>query len=367
MPECNSFGLALIGGESINSAFERMVHVPSSVIVLENDLYRRADRGKVDAALDAAKHIVAIDHLENATTTKADLILPAATFAEGDGTFVNNEGRAQRFYQVLAPKGDIQESWRWLREPVRAIDRGDAESWSNLDQVDLALASELQVFAPILKIAPPANFRIVGQKIPRQPHRYSGRTAMLAQISVHEPKPPDDPDSPLSFSMEGYEGEPPPSLIPRFWAPGWNSIQSLNKFQSEVGGSLHGGDPGQRLIEPARAGLKFFGEVPQAFERRSDEWLIVPLYHIFGSEELSVLSPGIAQRLPKLYIAVNDHDAARLGVNYSEQVELNLGGSTYSLPVKGHLAIPEGVAGLPVGLRELPFVDLPAWGRIARM
>ena len=69
----------------------------------------------------------------------------------------------------------------------------------------------------------------------------------------------------------------------------------------------------------------------------------------------------------KLYIAVNDHDAARLGVNYSEQVELNLGGSTYSLPVKGHLAIPEGVAGLPVGLRELPFVDLPAWGRIARM
>jgi NADH-quinone oxidoreductase subunit G len=305
--------------------------------------------------------------LENATTTKADLILPAATFAEGDGTFVNNEGRAQRFYQVLAPKGDIQESWRWLREPVRAIDRGDAESWSNLDQVDLALASELPVFAPILKIAPPANFRIVGQKIPRQPHRYSGRTAMLAQISVHEPKPPDDPDSPLSFSMEGYEGEPPPSLIPRFWAPGWNSIQSLNKFQSEVGESLHGGDPGQRLIEPARAGLKFFGEVPQAFERRSDEWLIVPLYHIFGSEELSVLSPGIAQRLPKLYIAVNDHDAARLGVNYSEQVELNLGGSTYSLPVKGHLAIPAGVAGLPVGLRELPFVDLPAWGRIARM
>ena len=31
------------------------------------------------------------------------------------------------------------------------------------------------------------------------------------------------------------------------------------------------------------------------------------------------------------------------------------------------IAIPEGVAGLPVGLRELPFVDLPAWGRIARM
>jgi NADH-quinone oxidoreductase subunit G len=383
--ECNSVGLALMGGESINSAFKILVNDSSaSVIVLENDLYHRADPATVDAALDAAKYVVAIDHLENATIRKADLILPAATFAESDGTFVNNEGRAQRFYQVLSdqfiddPDGDslehsgkpkfvVQESWRWLRDTMTATGRGDAQRWNNLDEVNLALASTLPIFAPILKIAPPASFRIVGQKIPRQPHRYSGRTAMLAQISVHEPKPPNDPDSPLSFSMEGYEGEPPASLIPRFWAPGWNSIQSLNKFQSEVGGSLHGGDPGQRLIEPSPAGLKFSDEVPQAFARRSDEWLIVPLYHIFGSEELSVLSAGIAERAPQVYIAINDKDAARLGVNDGEQVELDLQGSSYCLPVKSRPAIPKGVAGLPVCLRQLPFVDLPAWGRIARM
>ena len=54
---------------------------------------------------------------------------------------------------------------------------------------------------------------------------------MLANISVHEPKPPEDPDSPLSFSMEGYPDEPPAALIPFFWSPGWNSIQAVNKFQ----------------------------------------------------------------------------------------------------------------------------------------
>ena len=366
VPECNSLGLALMGGESINSAFEILVNEALAVIIMENDLYRHADSTSVDAALACAKYVVAIDHLENATTRKADLILPAATFAESDGTFVNNEGRAQRFYQVLSPQDHIQESWRWLGDTIKAT-RGDFEPWSNLDEVDLALASVLPVFAPILQIAPPASFRIVGQKIPRQPHRYSGRTAMLAQISVHEPKPPADPDSPLSFSMEGYEGDPPASLIPRFWAPGWNSIQSLNKFQSEVGGSLNGGDPGQRLVEPAHTGVKFFGEVPNAFERRSDEWLIVPLYHIFGSEELSVLSTGIAERASQLYIAVNDDDATRLRVNDGEQVELNLQGSSYCLPVKSQPAIPKGVAGLPVCLRELPFMDLPAWGKIAKM
>ena len=32
------------------------------------------------------------------------MVLPAATFAETDGTLVNNEGRAQRFFQVFVPR-----------------------------------------------------------------------------------------------------------------------------------------------------------------------------------------------------------------------------------------------------------------------
>jgi NADH-quinone oxidoreductase subunit G len=95
--------------------------------------------------------------------------------------------------------------------------------------------------------------------------------------------------------------------------------------------------------------------------------LIVPLYHIFGSEELSLLSPAIQEQAPTLYIALNANDAARLGVNDGEQVKLDLMGSTYSLPLKGRPEIPEGVAGLPVGMRELQFVDLPAWARLARI
>src|ERR1051325_6700300 len=385
-PECNSVGAALMGGVGIDSAIESIPE-NGTVIVLENDLYRRADRAKIDALLAAAKHVVVIDHLESETVRNAKLVLPAATFAESDGTFVNNEGRAQRFYQVLSDKpqfgadsdresfgrsdkvrssGFVKESWRWLTDVIKATRRSEAGSWTNLDELDDALASALPVFAPILKIAPPANFRIVGQKIPRQPHRYSGRTAMLAQLSVHEPKPPDDPDSPLSFSMEGYEGQPPSPLIPRFWSPGWNSIQSLNKFQEEVGGPLHGGDPGQRLIEPLQTGPPFFDQVPDAFQRRNDEWLIIPLSHIFGSEELSVLSPAIAARAPQRYLSVNDDDAGRLGVSDGEEVELRVGGNIHYLSVKICHALAKGTAGLPVGLSELPFVDLPAWGRIAK-
>ncbi len=68
---------------------------------------------------------------------------------------------------------------------------------------------------------------------------------MLADVSVHEPKPPADPDTPLAFSMEGYQDQPPAPLISRYWSPGWNSVQALNKFQQEVGGPLKSGDPGK--------------------------------------------------------------------------------------------------------------------------
>ncbi len=44
-----------------------------------------------------------VDHQRTAIMDKAHLVLSAASFAESDGTVVNNEGRAQRFFQVYDP------------------------------------------------------------------------------------------------------------------------------------------------------------------------------------------------------------------------------------------------------------------------
>ncbi len=368
VPECNSVGLGLMGGESIEEAFQAVKKGGgTTVIVLENDLYRRANRATVDAFLDAAGHVVAIDHCEHTTVSKAEVVLPAGTFAEADGTLVNNEGRAQRFYQVFVPDGDIQESWRWVRDLMLAMGRKEAEAWHDLDAISGMLAEMLPVFKPITDIAPPAGFRLAGQKIPRQPHRYSGRTAMVAHITVHEPKPPEDPDSPLAFTMEGYPGQPPAPCIPRFWAPAWNSVQSLNKFQDEVGGPLRGGDPGRRLLEPATdAKPHFCADIPHAFARREDACLIVPVYHIFGSEELSLVAPGVAERSPEAYLALHPDDAARLGVGPKDEVDLRVGGTSIRLPVVLRHSISKGLAGLPVGLPGLEGIGLPAWGAVAR-
>jgi NADH-quinone oxidoreductase subunit G len=186
-----------------------------------------------------------------------------------------------------------------------------------------------------------------------------------AAVTVHEPKPPDDPDTPLAFSMEGYYGPMPAPVIPYFWAPSWNSVQALNKFQDEVGGPLRGGDPGVRLIEPhPEAAPRYFQDVPDAFVRKG-KWLIVPLHEIFGSEELSRLSPAVSERVPPSYLALNREDAASLQVAEGAIVRVDLDATTCRLPVRMRTALPSGVAGVVVGLSGSIGVNLPAWGTVA--
>ena len=113
--ECNSFGLALMGGGELGSAVRAVKEgAADTVIVVENDLYRRMPADECASFIRNVSHLVVLDTFPNETVSAAELVLPAGTFAESDGTVVSSEGRAQRFFQVLPPRDDIQESWRWL-------------------------------------------------------------------------------------------------------------------------------------------------------------------------------------------------------------------------------------------------------------
>ncbi|HVT37293.1 MAG TPA: NADH-quinone oxidoreductase subunit NuoG, partial [Nevskiaceae bacterium] len=187
LPDMNSFGLALIESQDAETALAS-VGEGDALVVLENDLYRHAPRALADAALARAKLVIVVDHQRTATTDKAHLVLPAASIFEGDGTAVNFEGRAQRYFQVFDASyykkdNQVLESWRWL-------DALGAGQWRNLDAVTAACAQALPQLAAIVDAAPNASFRLKGLKIAREPHRYSGRTAMRANISVHEPRAP---------------------------------------------------------------------------------------------------------------------------------------------------------------------------------
>lgn len=364
LPECNSMGLAMMGGHRLNSAFNAVMNDHAdAVIIMENDLHRHAYTQVVDKFLDKCKRVIVIDHTPSPTTAKAHIVVPAGTFAESDGTLVNNEGRAQRFFQVHECSPLIQESWRWLLQVASNIDHPKMKTWSNFEDVSKAIAGSEPLLKGIDTLTPPPDFRIAGQKIPRQPHRYSGRTAMNANINVNEPKPPEDPDSALTYTMEGYRGLPPPSLTTYYWAPGWNSVQSINKYQREIAGPLRGGDPGLRLIEPHGSGqaLKYFTDIPEIFIPLKDHLWMVALHHIFGSEELSARGKAVASRVPANYVMINDEDARELNIEAGAILDFEVNRQSYHLPVLISSAIPKGMGGMPYGLPGLPFVDLPAW------
>jgi NADH-quinone oxidoreductase subunit G len=362
-PECNSFGLAMMEARPLSAVSQAVESEPATtVIVLENDLFRRAAASEVTSLLQGARHLVVLDHTENATTEAAEVVLPAGTFAESDGTLVNSEGRAQRFFQVFNPSSDVEESWRWLREGFMAAGIETEVKWQSFDDLTTVMAAEMPVFASIPLVAPAR--KAVG-KIAREPNRYSGRTSMLANISVHEPKPPDDPDSALAFSMESGPGATPNALLPFFWAPGWNSIQSVNKFQSEIGGHLRGGDPGVRLIEPSpQPTWQYFSAIPAVQNAGPDEWLLIPIFHIFGSEELSIQAHGISQLVPRPYIALHPVDASRLGVNAGEEIKVTGGDSSFELEVSLRSDLPRGVAGVPAGLVPIEAMTSPVFARL---
>jgi NADH-quinone oxidoreductase subunit G len=343
--ESNSFGAALLDGGALSEAFQRAEQGEvDTAIVVENDLFRRAPGSRVGQFLQSIPNVIALDSLLNATTARGSMVFPSATFSESEGTLVNTEGRAQRFFKTFIPAGTIQESWRWLRDIGIAAGRVDLASLSTLDHVIAAVTRDLPALAGIATAAPSHDFG----KIPREPQRYSGRTAMLANISVHEPKPPEDVDSPLAFSMESGVKSPPPPLIPFFWQPGWNSIQAVNKYQSEIGGPLRGGDPGVRLIEPSAQPDTGYVMPPPVRSDTSDLRLI-PIFHIFGSEELSRLAPGIAELSPQPYLALNPADAAVLGVKAGESIAISIEGETVTLPVTIRGDLARGLVGLSAG------------------
>jgi NADH-quinone oxidoreductase subunit G len=342
-PEANSFGLALLGGDGVEQAAALLESgAAKTAIVLENDLFERAPCASVERLFAAAKTVIALDTLATDTSARATITLPVASFSESAGSFVNYEGRAQRFFAATPPLAAMPSSWRRLA----AFGAGN---WHALDDVIDDLAAERLSLAGVAGAAPGADFKMPGGKVTRSPRPFSGRTADDRAGQFVDASPQYDPDSPLTFGIKGARGlNVPTALITGYKTPGLHSANAVTKFEAEIGGPLRGGDPGTLLF---KAGAGPLPPAAPADPIEGQGLLLVLLHDAFSGWELSRASALLAARAPAPLLVLHPDDAAELGL--AEGAAVLIDGKPCVAPLSLDENLPRGVVAISVG-RAVP-------------
>ena len=105
-----------------------------------------ADSGLVQRALTQVKNLISIDTMINGSNRNADLVLPAASYGEKNGTTTNLEGRISNVTQKITPRGTSRPDWMIATELsiAMAVDIGV----SSLEDLSEKLVSTVVAFAP---------------------------------------------------------------------------------------------------------------------------------------------------------------------------------------------------------------------------
>jgi NADH-quinone oxidoreductase subunit G len=85
------------------------------------------------AALAKVKHLVTIAAHDGPFVRNSEVVLPAASWAEAEGTFVNRAGITQESERAVAPRGESRPAFRWVHELRLALDRPPA--WKKLGEL----------------------------------------------------------------------------------------------------------------------------------------------------------------------------------------------------------------------------------------
>ena len=111
----------LTATEMIDGALEGGVR--ALFIVGENPMISEPNQNHTRKALEQAEFIVCQDIFVNETGEMADVILPATSFAEKDGTFTNTDRRVQRCRKAVEPVGQSRADWDIICDLGRRVQR----------------------------------------------------------------------------------------------------------------------------------------------------------------------------------------------------------------------------------------------------
>jgi NADH-quinone oxidoreductase subunit G len=126
---------------------------PEVIFIADAAFAAAADDPEKVARLRAARFLAVAARTANALTRVADVVLPAGSLAEKEGTFTNVQGRVQRFQRAFLPKPPARAHWElllllavalghgdraWTPSTLRTLIRADVEGYDEMTEEELA-------------------------------------------------------------------------------------------------------------------------------------------------------------------------------------------------------------------------------------
>jgi formate dehydrogenase major subunit/formate dehydrogenase alpha subunit len=237
-------------------------------IMGEDPLMSDPDTNHIRRCLDECDFIVLQDIFPTETEPYADVLLPAASFAEKSGSVTNTERRIQMVRQALQSEGEAWEDWRIISSLAkRMLTQGERQvgdgTWSGWD--------------------------------------YPSPAEIMTEIAA---------------------------LTPSYAGVSHARLNNGETFQWPVKDATHGGTPILHVGKFTRGLGKFnpIEHIPPA-ELPDDEYPMVlstgrVLYHWHGGE-MSRRSKGLLEIYSKPLIEISEEDAQHLGLNGNKRVRVS--------------------------------------------
>ncbi len=247
------------------------------------------DDAEAEKALrDTKAFIIVQDLFLTATAALADVVLPAQSIAEREGTYTSGERRVQRFYPAIEPIGQSMADW----EIAQMI--GERLGY---DQPSASAAAMMS--------------QIAAEVAPYQGITYQQLAEVVEQF-------PDVGGDDLYYGGTAFQNIRGLGIQ---WATAAESGMAV-------------------AAKPAKAG--------EALKVREGEMVVVPITLVYDAEPIFAKSDVLQGRVPVPHVGLNPADARRLKLDNGSPVSLMLGkGQSVSGEAYLDERIPKGVAALP--------------------
>ena len=152
-------------------------------IMGENPMMTEPNLNATRRHMEQLEFIVAQDVFINESGAFADVFLPAASWAEKDGTFTNTDRRVQRVRAALAPRGNSRADWQIICDLAdrieRRLGRPNTARWTYQDPE--AVFREMADVAVMLKGVTYARIDRVGLQYPVPDENHPGTPFLFSE------------------------------------------------------------------------------------------------------------------------------------------------------------------------------------------